>query len=121
MGKKCVFCDLANGKVEFPGFFWENKKYMTFLSGRPNTEGFSVVITKEHYPSYAFDLPDDIGGLPDGHFAVLSGYDRETKMIQVADPWKENGIRPVNKNRVISSILLGILTHDANLVVIEPK
>ena len=26
----------------------------------PNTEGFSVVITKEHYHSYAFDLSDDI-------------------------------------------------------------
>ncbi len=33
---------------------------MAFLSRNPNTEGFSVVITKEHYPSYAFDLPDQV-------------------------------------------------------------
>lgn len=33
---------------------------MAFLSIFPNTEGFSVVITKEHYPSYAFNLPEDV-------------------------------------------------------------
>ena len=33
---------------------------MAFLSIFPNTEGFSVVITKQHYPSYAFNLPDDV-------------------------------------------------------------
>lgn len=39
---------------------WENEKYLAFLSIFPNTEGFSVVITKEHYGSYVFDLPEDI-------------------------------------------------------------
>ena len=38
---------------------WEDEKHLAFLSIFPNTEGFSVVITKEHYPSYAFDLPTD--------------------------------------------------------------
>ena len=33
---------------------------MAFLSIFPNTEGFSVVVTKKHYPSYAFDLPDNV-------------------------------------------------------------
>jgi len=33
---------------------------MAFLSIFPNTEGFSVVIPKKHYPSYAFDLPDSV-------------------------------------------------------------
>lgn len=33
---------------------------MAFLSIFPNTEGFSVVITKEHHPSYAFDASDQI-------------------------------------------------------------
>ena len=33
---------------------------MAFLSIFPNTEGFSVVITKRHYPSYPFGLPDDV-------------------------------------------------------------
>jgi diadenosine tetraphosphate (Ap4A) HIT family hydrolase len=33
---------------------------MSFLSSHPNTEGFSVVIPKQHYSSYAFDLPDAV-------------------------------------------------------------
>lgn len=39
---------------------WEDEKHLAFLSIYPNTEGFSVVITKTHYPSYNFDLPDDV-------------------------------------------------------------
>jgi len=33
---------------------------LAFLSIYPNTPAFSVVVTKEHYPSYAFDLPDTV-------------------------------------------------------------
>ena len=33
---------------------------MAFLSIYPNTEAFTVVITKEHHPSYAFDLRDEV-------------------------------------------------------------
>ncbi|MEK7611693.1 MAG: HIT family protein, partial [Patescibacteria group bacterium] len=39
---------------------YEDSRHLAFLSIFPNTEGFSVVITKEHYPSYAFDLPDEV-------------------------------------------------------------
>lgn len=39
---------------------WEGEKHVAFLSLFPNTKGFSFVITKEHYPSYAFDLPDEV-------------------------------------------------------------
>lgn len=42
------------------GTFWENDEYMAWLSPFPNTEGFSVVIPKKHYSSYAFDLPEDV-------------------------------------------------------------
>ena len=57
--KNCVFCKIVSG--EAPAHkIWEDKKHLAFLSIFPNTEGFSVVITKEHYPSYAFDLPDKI-------------------------------------------------------------
>jgi diadenosine tetraphosphate (Ap4A) HIT family hydrolase len=55
----CIFCKIARG--EAPAHkIWEDEKHIAFLSIFPNTEGFSVVITKEHYPSYAFDLPDDV-------------------------------------------------------------
>lgn len=54
----CIFCKIAKG--ELPAHtIWEDEKHLAFLSIFPNTEGFSVVITKEHYPSYAFALPTE--------------------------------------------------------------
>jgi len=55
----CIFCKIAKGEAPCHKI-WEDDKHLAFLSIFPNTEGFSVVITKEHYPSYAFDLPDDV-------------------------------------------------------------
>jgi diadenosine tetraphosphate (Ap4A) HIT family hydrolase len=57
--KDCVFCKIVKG--EAPAHkIWEDEKHLAFLSIFPNTEGFTVVITKKHYPSYAFDLPDNV-------------------------------------------------------------
>ena len=55
----CIFCKIAKGEAPCHKI-WEDDKYMSFLSIFPNTEGFSVVITKDHYPSYFFDLPDNV-------------------------------------------------------------
>ena len=55
----CIFCKIANCEAPCPKI-WEDEKHLAFLSIFPNTEGFSVVIPKRHYPSYAFDLPDDV-------------------------------------------------------------
>ncbi len=55
----CIFCKIAKGEAPCHKI-WEDDKYLAFLSIFPNTEGFSVVITKEHYPSYAFALPDNV-------------------------------------------------------------
>lgn len=38
----------------------ENEEFMAFLTIFPNTLGATVVIPKKHYPSYAFDLEDDV-------------------------------------------------------------
>jgi hypothetical protein len=72
------------------------------------------------------DVPDDIRGLPAGHFVVLSGYHRQDRTILIADPLSPNPVAPtqlypVNIDRVICSILLGVLTYDANLLVIHPR
>ncbi len=57
--ENCIFCKIINGKS--PSFkVWEDEEHLAFLSIFPNTEGVTVVIPKEHYPSYAFDLPDEI-------------------------------------------------------------
>ncbi|HCI81661.1 MAG TPA: diadenosine tetraphosphate hydrolase, partial [Ktedonobacter sp.] len=39
---------------------WEDEKHLALLSIFPNTKAFSVVITKTHYPSYAFQVADDV-------------------------------------------------------------
>lgn len=55
----CIFCDMVAGKVPCHKI-WEDKEHMAFLSIYPNTDGFTVVIPKAHYPSYAFELPDEV-------------------------------------------------------------
>ncbi len=70
--------------------------------------------------------PDDIRGLPTGHFVVLCGYDRRTKMVRIADPYLPNPLGPhdnyyeVSVDRVVCAILLGALTYDANLLILKP-
>jgi diadenosine tetraphosphate (Ap4A) HIT family hydrolase len=55
----CIFCKIAKGQIPSHKV-WEDEKHLAFLSIFPNTKGVTVVITKKHYPSYAFDLPDDV-------------------------------------------------------------
>lgn len=69
---------------------------------------------------------DDIRGEPGGHFALLSGYNRQERSVLVADPYQLNPVShsqyySLSIERVICSILLGILTYDANFLIIEPK
>jgi hypothetical protein len=69
---------------------------------------------------------DDVRGEPVGHFVVLTGYQRDTREVLVADPYKGNPLAAtryyaVRIHRLIGAILLGIMTYDANLLVIEPK
>jgi len=59
MTDDCIFCKIVKGEIPSHKI-WEDDKYLAFLSIFPNTEGFSVVIPKKHYPSYAFDLDDDV-------------------------------------------------------------
>lgn len=71
------------------------------------------------------DQFDDIRGEPQGHYVVLGGYDRASRKVQVWDPLRDNprfrGHRyAVPVGRVLGAILLGVLTHDANLLILEP-
>lgn len=52
----CIFCQIVEGKAPCHKV-WEDEHHLAFLSIFPNTDGFTVVIPKKHYPSYAFDLP----------------------------------------------------------------
>ncbi|EKD62028.1 MAG: hypothetical protein ACD_52C00323G0012 [uncultured bacterium] len=55
----CVFCKIVKGELPAE-VIWEDKKHIAFLSIFPNTEGFTIVATKMHNPSYAFANNDKI-------------------------------------------------------------
>ncbi len=68
---------------------------------------------------------DSIKGEPVGHFVIINGYDETTNTVYLADPMNPNPLKSqyysVTFDRLINSIMLGIVTYDANLLVIEPK
>jgi hypothetical protein len=77
---------------------------------------------REHGPR---DVPDDIRGTPSGHFVVIAGYDPQRRRVLILDPYQPHPYGPthaywISAARVIGAILLGVLTHDANLLVIYP-
>ncbi len=57
---KCIFCEIAAGRMTTPGLFWQNDEFMASLAIDPNTEGFSCVIPKKHYGSDVLKMPDDV-------------------------------------------------------------
>jgi histidine triad (HIT) family protein len=55
----CIFCLIADGKI--PSYkVYEDDKFLAFLDIFPNTEGMTLLIPKEHFDSYAFEMPDEI-------------------------------------------------------------
>jgi len=69
---------------------------------------------------------DDVGGDPVGHFVVLTGHRRATDEVAVSDPFPTRANVNlhnylVKMDRLIGSIYLGVLTFDANLIVVEPQ
>ena len=72
------------------------------------------------------DVPDDIRGLPAGHFVVIAGYDRKKRSVLVVDPYERHPYGPsheywINIDRALGAVLLGIVTHDANLLLVYPS
>lgn len=69
-------------------------------------------------------VSDDIRGVATGHFVILCGYDLHNRHVFVADPLMhpsgKGQLYEVDIDRLVGSILLGILTYDANLLIIEP-
>jgi hypothetical protein len=68
---------------------------------------------------------DDVRGVSTGHFVVLCGWNAEERSVCVADPLEDNprsreSIYWLPMERVINAVLLGVLTYDANLLVLEP-
>lgn len=104
------------------------KKYLN--KEIPVLTGLSATYLYNHSREFSVSknksLYDNIRGYPTGHFVILAGYDRKNKVVLVADPYKgnpfsENQYYKIGISRLINSILLGIVTFDANLLIIQPK
>jgi len=54
----CIFCQIIEGKI--PSYrIYEDCDNIAILDIFPNTRGMTLVIPKEHYDSYAFEMQDD--------------------------------------------------------------
>lgn len=69
---------------------------------------------------------DDLKGRPTGHFIIICGYNSKKNCVKIADPYIPNPIGPshfyeVPLERFMASLFLGVLTYDANLLVLERR
>jgi diadenosine tetraphosphate (Ap4A) HIT family hydrolase len=54
---ECIFCKIVNGELD-SAKVWEDSDFLAVLDLMPNTKGMTLILTKKHYDSYAFDMPD---------------------------------------------------------------
>jgi hypothetical protein len=93
---------------------------------RPILAGLSATYLYRSERELPDGTPDDVRGHPVGHFVVIAGWDARLRRVMVVDPYQPNPWGPsheywIGVDRVVAAILLGIVTHDANLLVVYPK
>ncbi|UXX77679.1 C39 family peptidase [Reichenbachiella carrageenanivorans] len=126
-----------------------SQAYLTFLSlgGKIKYESLTPALIRSYLAkdvpvlsglsaTYLYDSPreigdievqyDDIKGEPTGHFVILNGYNPDSRQVYIADPLKYNPISDeqyykVSYQKLITSVMLGVVTYDANLLMIAPK
>jgi len=95
--------------------------------GRPVIAGLSsTYLYKTMREDPITTANDDIRGRPAGHFVLITGIDMEARTAQITDPYFPNAISDiqtytVSTARLICAIMLGVMTYDANLLVIKQK
>lgn len=93
----------------------------TYLYESPRETGEFITGTGQ------FDIHfDDINGYPTGHFVIINGFKQDKKLALIADPLDPNPMSnkqyyKVGFQKLINSIMLGVMTYDANLLIIYPK
>lgn len=116
-GGTILFDNLTESLLD--GYFARNLPILAGLSAS------YLYNTKREYTNHKNQsVFDDLKGEPMGHFVVLCGRDRD--QVLVADPYADNPISEgsyyhVALKRLLNAILLGIVTYDANLLVISPR
>lgn len=96
------------------------KKQIPILTGLSATNLYG---TPREIPST--NKYNSIKGEPVGHFVIVNGYEEDKNCVYLADPMNPNPLKSqyysVTFDRLINSIMLGIVTYDANLLIIQPK
>lgn len=69
---------------------------------------------------------DDLAGTPAGHFVIMFGDDTKHGQVRIADPYRDNPAfrrryYSVKVGRFINAVIMGLLTNDANFLIIRPK
>jgi len=97
------------------------------VQDRPILTGLSATFLYRSKREIGTDrlVEDDLRGVPTGHFVVLCGWNSEERRVRVADPLEshpkfQKHIYWIPVERVINAALLGVLTYDANLLLLEP-
>lgn len=116
LGGQLRFTDLSPPLIR--GLLRRHRPIITGLSST-----FLYRTAREYGPT---DIVDDVRGTPSGHFVVIAGYNKPERKLLVADPYGPHpygGLRYywIRMDRVFNAILLGIVTHDANLLVLAPE
>jgi hypothetical protein len=129
-----------------PKLYWATQAYLKYLEkgGEIRFEELNDTLMKKYLgrnipiltglsATYLYqsarevnNQPDDIRGTSMGHFVVLTGYDQKNNKVLVSDPWLPNPYSGKQKyhvtlQRAINAILLGVITYDANMLVIQKK
>ncbi|MBK4733594.1 cysteine peptidase family C39 domain-containing protein [Noviherbaspirillum pedocola] len=116
LGGKLRMLDPSRGLIQ--GYLRRGYPILTGLSST-----YLYRVAREYGPD---DTPNDVQGLPSGHFVIIAGYDRAKRTLRVIDPYGRNPFATkheywLSAERVFAAVLLGIVTHDANLLVIHPR
>jgi Peptidase_C39 like family len=97
------------------------RRRMPILAGLSSTYLYHA--PREYGPT---DTKDDVRGTPSGHFVVIAGYNAKRRRVLIVDPYQPHPYGKTHEywigiDRAVGAILLGIVTHDANMLVIHPR
>jgi hypothetical protein len=115
LGGRLRFVDLSPGLI-----------HRILRRGMPIITGLSSTYLYHASREYgANDTRDDVRGLPTGHFVVIAGYDASRRRVLIVDPYEPHPYGATHEywislDRVVGAVLLGIVTHDANLLIVHP-
>ena len=96
------------------------RRRMPIITGLSSTYLYHAA--REYGPT---DVKDDIRGTPSGHFVVIAGYNAQRRRVLVVDPYQPHPYGSTHQywisiDRAVGAVLLGIVTHDANLLIVHP-